>query len=83
MKELASQHCGMTFQIAEVNKILASVSRIVEGGNRVVFDNPQIGSYIENKTNGNRTYLRQANGVYYMDVWVSPETVEGFQRPGQ
>ena len=40
----------MKVQVTEVNKALLSVSRIVQAGNRVVFD--EEGSYIEDKTTG-------------------------------
>ena len=63
----------MNFQIAEVSKALGAVSRIAGKNNRVVFDDPNtVGSFIENKTTGKKTPLRQHNGVYYMDVWVKP-----------
>ena len=62
----------MTFQVAEVTNILGSVSRIVNAGHRVIFDTPEIGSYLENKATGKRIALRQHNGVYLLDVWVEP-----------
>ena len=63
----------MAFQVAGVGKALGAVSRIVGAGNRVIFDDPTtVGSYIENKTTGKQTPLRQHNGVYYLDVWVKP-----------
>ena len=56
----------------------------------MVFDDPNtVGSFIENKTTGKKTPLRQHNGVYYMDVWVKPghgydndEHNQGFHRQG-
>ena len=60
------------FQVCDVTKILASVSRIVQAGHRVIFDSPDIGSFIECKSTGQRTYLRQEQGVYMLDVWVKP-----------
>ena len=72
----------MSFQVAGVAKALGAVSRIVGAGNRVVFDDPNtIGSYIENKTTGKITQLRQHNGVYYLDVWVKPTDEAPFPRP--
>ena len=47
-----------------MEKIIAAVSRIIESGNRMVFDSPEVGSYIENKVTTEKTYLRQENGVY-------------------
>ena len=49
-------------------KYLASVSRINQAGHRVVFDDPESGSYIENKTTGAKTWLRQESGVFYLDL---------------
>ena len=80
----------MAFQVAGVSKALGAVSRIVGAGNRVVFDDPDtVGSFIENKTTGKRTPLRQHNGVYYMDAWVRPghgydndRNDQGFTRQG-
>ena len=79
----------MAFQVAGVSKALGAVSRIVGAGNRVVFDDPAtIGPFIERKETGEKTPLRQHNGVYYLDVWVKPghgydnqENNQGFQRP--
>ena len=60
----------MTFQVAEVTKILASVSRVVSNGHRVVFDRPEVGSYVEHKASGKRIMLRQSNGfTYWMFGW--------------
>ena len=73
---------SMTFQFAPVNKILAAVSRITSHKCKVGFDEPHIGSHIENKTTGKITSLRQNNGVYYLDVWYKPgeELQQGFPR---
>jgi hypothetical protein len=46
---------GIDVQIADVKKTLGSVRRICEAGNRVVFD--EDGSYVENKSSGERTAL--------------------------
>ena len=69
------------------NKILGSVSRLVQAGHNVVFRSPELGSYIENTNNGHRTYLRQHNGSYYLDMWVKKvpkeaSNEEDFQRQG-
>ena len=61
------------FQICKglgANRILGSVSRLVEAGHTVVFQSPELGSYIKNNTNGYRTYMRQHNGSYYLDLWA-------------
>ena len=79
----------MRFQVCPVTKALASVSRMTQAGNKVVFDSEDSseGSYIENKYTGMRTYLRQENGVYMLDAWAMPAgrgkgRGQGFQRQG-
>ena len=62
----------MTFQVAGVHKALGAVSKIVGAGHRVIFDSEDIGSYIEDKKTGQKTKLRQTNGVYFLDVWMKP-----------
>ena len=71
------------------NMILGSVSRLVEAGHSVGFRSLEMGSYIQNNRNGHRTYLRQHNGSYFVDLWVekmsqpSAQAVEGFTRQGR
>jgi hypothetical protein len=43
------------------DKILGSVSRLVEAGHSVVFRSPEMGSYVQNNANGSRAYLSQHN----------------------
>ena len=67
------------FQVAEVNKALASVSRICDSGrDRVVFQKGD--SFIENMKSGRRTKLIERNGVYVLEAWIDKEA--GFARPG-
>ena len=67
-----------------MNKALGSVSKIVNNGDRVVFD--MDGSYIENKWSNDRLWLREDNGVYVLDMLVAPNNVNHndsiFGRPG-
>ena len=60
---------GMAAQICAVNKTRMSVSKIASKGNRVVFDDD--GSFIEDKTTGERTWLTQVGGMYSLKMWVS------------
>ena len=56
-------------QIVDVNKVLASVSRICETGrNRVVLQKGD--SFIEDANTGQRTQLRERNGVYVTEAWI-------------
>ena len=62
------QNVKMKVTVADVSKVLASVSKICECGSRVVFDDA--GSYIEDKRTGERTALHKRRGVYVMDIKV-------------
>ena len=74
---------SIKFQMCDVTKCLASVSRIVEAGHRVILDTPEAGSYIENRHTGERTYLRQERGLYLLDAWVMPYTEVSQTNPFQ
>jgi len=56
----------MNFQVTDCKKPLASVSKIVDKGNRVVFDSE--GSFIENKLTGEIMKLERERGTYVMVV---------------
>ena len=62
----------MTIQVAQVNKVLASVGRMCEAGNRVVFDDEE-GSYIMNKKTKKITRLEKKNGVYKFNIMIPKE----------
>ena len=63
----------MTFQAAShVRKLLAAASKITAKGNRIVLDEEDSLSYIENKSTGTKIPLKIENGVYVMEVAVSP-----------
>jgi hypothetical protein len=57
--------CQMTFHMTDANKILASVNKMTEAGNRVDFNKRK--SYIESP-DGKRACLRKRGGVYVLDV---------------
>ena len=73
-----------TFQIAEVNKVLASVSYLVDRRHRVTFDqDDETGediSTIVNKKTGDVIKMRRTNNVWVIDAFVW-EDDELFQRP--
>ena len=58
----------MKAQVCEVNKALLSVKRVVQAGNRVMFDKD--GSYVEDTYTGERMALREEGGMYMMKLWV-------------
>ena len=67
-KDGTGRPLSITMQCADVRKPLASVSKMAEFGNKIVFD--EDGSYIENKTTKLRTPLRKERGVYVFDLWI-------------
>ena len=61
----------MKAQVAGVNKSLLSVKKVVQAGNRVVFDDAAGGgSYIEDKGTGERMSLEDRGGMYMLKLWV-------------
>ena len=65
---------SMTFQAtSHVRKPLAAASKITAKGNRIVLDDEESLSYIENKATGKKIPLKIQNGVYVMEVQVTPK----------
>jgi len=63
----------MAFQATtDVQKPLAAASRITAKGNRVFLEDAASESYIENKASGVRIPLKLENGVYMMEMLVTP-----------
>ena len=58
----------LVLQICDVNQGLSSKSKLAAAGNRVMLDDDA--SYVENKTSGQRTWLKNRNGMYIMSLWV-------------
>ena len=58
----------MTCQVAGVNKILASVAQVCDGGNHVLFRAD--GGEIINLATDKRTPFRRVGNIYVMDAWV-------------
>ena len=59
---------NLTAQVCEVNKALLSVKKVVQAGNKVVFDSD--GSFIEDKITGQKLWLKEENGMYKLQMWV-------------
>ena len=74
-----------TFQIAEVNKVLASVSWLVDHQHRVVFDkDKETGrdvSFITNKESGQTIKMKRDRNVWIIDAYVMENIEPGFARP--
>ena len=63
---------SMTFQAtSHVRKPLAAASKIAAKGNRIVLDDAESLSYIENKATGTRIPLKIQGGVYVMEIAVT------------
>ena len=58
------------FQVAAVNKPLVSVSKLIDDGWRVVFD--EEASYIKHQRTGNIINIRRERGVFVVDAFVDP-----------
>ena len=73
-----------TFQVAEVNKVLAAVSSLVDTNHRVVFDKDERTgtdvSFIIDKSSGVVTKMRRERNVWVVDAWIE-DTNEDFARP--
>ena len=69
---------SVVFQVTHARKPLASLSRIVQKGNRVVFGGDE--SYIENVGTGRRVPITFENGTYHMDVEFLTKPAPGFPR---
>ena len=79
------QKLNWIFQIADVNKALASVSYLVDHNHRVVFDQDlDTGEdiiFITNKTNGESIKMRRDRSVWVIDAFIDDDTEQGFTRP--
>jgi hypothetical protein len=75
----------MTFQVAEVNKALGSISYLVDRGYKVVFDQDEKTgkdvSYMMHKATGRTTKFRRERNVWILDVLVEADEA-GFHRQG-
>ena len=77
------------FQVAQITKPLVNISKLIDDGHQVVFD--QRASYIVHKETGKKMMLRREGGVFIIDALVElvrkPKTVKkdigmGFNRRG-
>ena len=76
---------NMFFQVTDVGKPLASVSRILDKGNSVIFSRKPGGSYIVNNRTGRKIPLAEERGTFVMDVeYMEPDGEDqGFTRQGK
>jgi myosin heavy subunit len=69
---------NITAQVCDVSKPLLSVKKVVDAGNRVVFEKD--GSYIEDVKTGERMWMREEHGMYMLKMWIKNTS---FQRQGK
>ena len=58
-------------QVCDVNKALLGVHKLVQAGNRVVFEDS--GSYIEDWDTEEKIWLHEKGGMYVLKMWVRGE----------
>ena len=78
----------LNFQVADVTKALASVSKMCDKDQSVVYHPPwhEHGSYIYNWNTGEYMNLLLQNGVYVLDAMIAPaqwQVKPSFRRPGR
>ena len=67
---------AMTAQVCDVNKPLLSVRKVVQAGNRVIFE-PE-GGYIEDVASGERLNMKLQGGMYVLKMWArKPDHFQG------
>ena len=72
---------AMTFQATtHVKKPLTAASCITSKGNRIILDDADSPSYIENKATGTRIPIKIENGIYVMEVTVESKNVAPLRR---
>jgi hypothetical protein len=71
---------SIAFEVAEVTRPLASLSKIVKAGHRIVLEGS--GGYIENTVSKERTAMYLENEVYVFDLYVDIPASQGFPRQG-
>ena len=70
-----SSVCTIRYHVTDATKYLASVTKMTQCGNRVIFDSDR--SYIQSKLTGQEMDLRSEHGVYKLDVvFLNGETAE-------
>ena len=79
---------NIKFQVCNVTRPLASVHKICEAGHSVIF-NPswdERGSFIVNHQTGDKTWMREKEGVFVLDTKVAPTRMQekpSFGGPGR
>ena len=66
MNRVPTLMCGMKCHVTDATKFLASVRKMTEHGDRMVFDKDR--SFIQHKKTGREMEMISENGVYKLDV---------------
>ena len=70
-----SSVCTIRYHVTDAKKYLASVTKMTQCGNRIIFDSDR--SYIQSKKTGQEMDLVSEGGVYTLDVmFLNGETAE-------
>ena len=72
---------GMEIQIADVQRVLGSVRKMCEAGNKVVFEKGNC--YIQNMVTGKTTPIKGGSKGYTIDLWVPKGDPGNRGFPGQ
>ena len=59
---------SINFDIAKISRPLGSVSKLLKNNHRAMFDEGN--SYIQNKSTGKKTKLREEGGLFFLDLVV-------------
>ena len=70
---------ALTFQMAKVDKPLASVAKLIDEYYKTVFD--KTGSFILNKKDVSIMRLRRERGVFLLDAYVSQDPTKSITKP--
>ena len=71
---------GLTLQVADVKRNLGSAIKMMDAGNKVVFDNEW--SYIQHKRTGKTTTMQKQNGLMQFDILI-PKSEEKVKTQNQ
>ena len=63
-------------KVCDVSEALPSVRKVIAAGSRVILH--EAGSYIEDKTSGEKIWMREEGGMFMIKLWVKKD----FRRPG-
>ena len=67
---METKKCGMVFHMTDARRMLASVDKIVEAGNKVEFGAKKEDKFVMNVNTGKKIFLEKEKGVYTMKVLV-------------